>query len=131
MSLSSSVFFLVLGRGSSNWLGWLESLHLFHEQELDLLLVLVSHLGVWENVVLKEQFLVPYEDRIEFVFGDDDRVESSQGLSVLVHHTKHIQPVALDLLNGVSVQSERLQLWQKIELPDLLKLPNVVTMQLQ
>lgn len=76
---------------------------MLHKEGLFLLLVLDRFLWVWQYIILEKQFLVPYEDGVEFVLGNDHGIKPPEGLGVLVHHTEHIESIALNLFDGISI----------------------------
>ena len=58
-------------------------------------------------------------------------VKSSQVLIVLVHHAEDIHAIVLDLLNGISIQSQTLQVLKLVQFARLVQAIEEVAVQVE
>lgn len=83
------------------------------------------------GLLLGEEALRPHDNIIEFASRDEHVVKAAQVLRVLIHDSEHPHAVALDLFNGVTEESQILQVLQGLQLPRLFQVCNVVSMQIK
>lgn len=65
------------------------------------------------------QALVPHDHIVELLPSDDHIVKLLEGLVLFVHHAQDEKSVALDLLDKVAVERERLKLGKLLQLLNL------------
>ena len=75
--------------------------------------------------------LVPHDHIIELLPCDNHVVELLEGLVFLVHHAKHEEPIALDLLYEVSIEGKGLELGHVLQFLDLFKVREVVSVEVE
>ena len=105
-------------------------------------LVLFFHLWFrWHFRILRNHFLQSFEaaceepflkdeDIIVLTVGHEHLVKSPQVLVViLVHHAEHIHSVAFDLLDGITVERQALQVFEPLELLGLIQTGDIVSME--
>ena len=76
-----------------------------------------------------EKTLVPHDHVVELFPRYQDIIEFLESFMLLVHHAKHPEAVALDLLDEVAVKGHDLEGREILELADLVQVRDIVSMQ--
>ncbi len=63
-----------------------------------------------------EDVLFPDKNLVEFTVSDNDLIKFAEILRISVHDTEDPESVILDRLNGVTVEGQRLQVLETVEL---------------
>ena len=82
-------------------------------------------------VLAGENSLLPYEHFVELAIRHKHLVQAAQVLRVGVHDAEHPESIVLYRLNGVSVQSQALQVFEAVELLCLVQVRDVVAVKVE